>query len=111
MRGNWHTEQVIRARRQLHGQPGNLNGYVLDVNSAITGYGTHNRVVPECPRNGTLAVRIDRKWHLRDPTDAEMLRVARVLNGPRDMGGQWRCLSQMQSDDGQHAYVTFARVQ
>lgn len=38
-------ERCLREARQRHNMPGQLNGYVLDIDSSITSYGKHNRLL------------------------------------------------------------------
>lgn len=39
--------------RDMHGVPGQLNAFVLDVDSIVTGYGAHNRLVVMGPALGS----------------------------------------------------------
>lgn len=55
-------ENKKREEKKLHGVPGQLNGYVLDIESDITGYGKHNRLlVSGHPDGRQITVREDRR--------------------------------------------------
>jgi len=63
-------------RDKPHGEPGQLNAYVLDADSYVTGYGAHNRIVAGIVP-GSVYVREDRRG-LPDSTEAQRLAVMRA---------------------------------
>ena len=65
----------LAAFADWHGKYGHLNAIKLDHDSHVTGYGKHNRVRVCIPQGPRVTVSIDRVWELRDPTDAEIIRV------------------------------------
>ena len=69
-----------------HGKFGHLNVKKMDHNSVITGFGKHNRVVAFCPNHEGLYCRVDRVWELRDPTEKEIIKVARTQGAK----GKWQ---------------------
>jgi hypothetical protein len=69
-----------------HGEKGHLNIYKRDQDSVVTGYGKHHRVVAFLPDAEGLSVRVDHKHGDREPTIAEILKVARLDQGIK---GRW----------------------
>jgi hypothetical protein len=65
--------------REPHSVPGQLNVYVLDVDSVVTGYGAHNRLVVMGPALGSgerlIYIREDLRG-LPNSTDAQRRAVA-----------------------------------
>lgn len=93
---------------ERHNRPGHLNVCVLDQDDVVTGFGKHARVVASHPDHEGLYVRIDRPAKVRasgdfqypnlpDPTDREILTVARKDQGLR---GRWKIRSREEWNDG-----------
>lgn len=86
--------------------PGHLNVLIRDHDSAVTGFGKHDRVVAFDPRGNELFMRVDHKWGLGMPTSSQMLQAARLDNGLR---GRWTLERIEPRDDGRVTYVFFTR--
>lgn len=67
----------------------NINRKIKDIDTIITGHGVHNRVIAFFPKfdrasNSFLFhARVDHVNGLRDPSIAEILKVARKKNGTK----------------------------
>jgi len=66
---------------------GHLNVLVNDHDSVVTVFGQHDRVVCFQPQGNELYMRVDLKWDLGMPTEAQMLTVARK---DQDVRGRWK---------------------
>ncbi|KZX57763.1 hypothetical protein A3709_19260 [Halioglobus sp. HI00S01] len=73
-----------------HNVPGQLNTYTLDIDSVVTGFGKHARVVDFLPDSDGLYCRVDLRDGLREPTEREILKVARLKSGTK---GRWKLRS------------------
>lgn len=70
-----------------HGEKGHLNLRTRDQDSVVTGYGKHHRVVVSLALDRrTLHARVDHIHGEREPTIAEILKVARLHQGVK---GRW----------------------
>lgn len=67
----------------MHQNQGHLNIYVKDHDSVVTNYGKHDRVICFHPSFDSdldeliMYCRVDHKWNLGEPTDQDILVVAR----------------------------------
>ena len=80
-----------------HGEAGHLNVLTRDHDSIVTHYGQHDRVVAFLPQGDELYIRVDHKWQLGEPTEAQILDVARKDQGVR---GRWVLDRAERWDDG-----------
>jgi hypothetical protein len=92
--------------RMPHGVPGQINGYTLDRDSVITGYGKHYRVLGVHPSGDTLEIRVDHTGGPRMPTVAEVLAVARK---DQYLRGEWsyQHTTETVSSDGRYPDATW----
>lgn len=93
--------------KQPHGEPGHLNTMTRDHDSVVTSFGKHDRVVAFLPNHEGLYVRVDHKWQLGGPTEAQILDVARKDQGVR---GKWRLERREPWDDGSSTDYHFVRA-
>ena len=85
----------------------NLNIFIADVDSDITGFGQHNRVISFFPVKGECYCRVDRGTGLRDPSVEEIVKAAKLRNGDA-MRGQWQCITW--DDCGEVIHCDLVRV-
>lgn len=86
-----------------HGQPDNVNICVLDVDSDITGFGKHNRILVSLQHNGArkkITAREDILHNLNMSNDAQR---RKVMNGWRRMHPKGTTLTYVGSS---HPYMT-----
>jgi len=115
-----HTTAMIP--RNPHGKPYQLNAYVLDRDSSITGYGAHKRCVVFGSLCGTqISVRVDAVEGDDDlpwPTEAQVRKVASHphsrLHGSRvklhlRAREEWTC--SMNGRESAHVTYSFAALQ
>lgn len=90
-----------------------VNVITPDIKSVITGFGKHNRVVafmPSVDRDFgcvTLYARVDHVNGLPDPTEAEILTVARK---DQEAKGKYKLLDKTTSDDGRGTDYHFKKL-
>lgn len=70
-----------------HHLEGHLNIYTPDWESHVTGHGKHARVIAFIPDHEGLYCRVDMVWGLREPTEKEVLKVAKHYG---DAKGRWK---------------------
>lgn len=76
-----------------HGEEGHCNIYARDHDGAITGKGKHDRVCAFLPGydvdvcRTAVYVRIDHKWGLGMPTDAQ---VIKAFKADQSIKGRWK---------------------
>lgn len=69
--------------KEIHGEKGHFNIHVRDHDSAVTGFGKHDRVVCFHPQFEPyfncviMYCRVDHKWNLGIPTIEHILKVSR----------------------------------
>lgn len=97
--------RLAQVKKQL-ALEGHLNVYVRDHDSVVTGFGKHDRVVCFQPQGDTLYMRIDHKWGLGMPTEAEMLEVARK---DQELRGRWK-LKEITRLDGYSSDVNWEKL-
>lgn len=85
-----------------------LNTKIKDVDSVITGYGKHDRVVAFQPQGNTLYVRVDHGNKLGKPTAAQVLKAAKAH---QDIRGAWNLKKIEPWDDGSSTDYHFERKQ
>ncbi len=93
--------------KQAHGERGHVNTYTRDHDSVITAFGKHDRVVAFLPDNEGLYARVDHKWSLGEPTESQILAVARKDQGVR---GKWRLDRREPWNDGSSTDFHFVRA-
>ena len=64
-----------------------LNTEVHDLDSVVTGYGAHNRVVVFSLENNQCYCRIDALYDLPTPTEQDIIKV--MKNGLEQIKGRW----------------------
>ena len=94
-------------KREPHGEPGHVNIYTRDHDSVITAHGQHDRVVAFLPQGDGLYIRVDHKWNLGEPTEAQILAVARKDQGVK---GKWKLDRKTPWADGSSTDYEFVRV-
>jgi hypothetical protein len=104
---NARAAMAILQKGQPHGEQGHLNILLRDHQSAVTGYGAHDRVVAFLPNADGLYMRVDHKWGLGMPTVDQMLKVAR---DDQDVRGRWVLDRMDRYDDGRATDVYFKRA-
>lgn len=83
----------------------NLNIYTPDKESYVTGFGAHDRVIAFCPDSEGLYCRVDHLWNLPQPTEKQILEVARKQNGSLRRG--WKLASVTPWDNGKSTDYLF----
>lgn len=94
-------------KREPHGEPCHVNIYTRDHDSVITAHGRHDRVVAFLPQCHTLYIRVDHKWNLGEPTESQILTVARKDQGVK---GRWKLDRKTPRADGSSTDYEFARA-
>jgi len=92
-----------------HGLFGHLNVFTPDHKRKVTAYGKHDRVVVFHPDSEGLYCRVDHIWSLREPTEAEILAVARSGDGC-NLRGRWKLQSRQVWQDGSATDYHFIRA-
>jgi hypothetical protein len=69
---------------------GDLNIYTRDIDSVVTGFGIHQRVVATQPDQDGLYCRVDLVNNLPEPSVDQVLTVARK---DQSVKGKWKLLS------------------
>ena len=64
-------------KHEPHGVPGQCNIYTLDVDSEITSFGKHNRLLVFGNRDGTVTIREDLREDLPLSTEVDRQRAAK----------------------------------
>ena len=85
----------------------NINTAVLDVDSVITGFGKHDRVVCFLPDVSGLEMRVDCLHGLGLPTTEQLLTVARL---DQNIKGKWRIVDQVAIEPSLINQAKFTRV-
>jgi hypothetical protein len=88
-------------------QGNNANTAVLDVDSVITGYGKHDRVVCFLPDDSGLEMRVDCIHGLGLPTSEQLLTVAKL---DQNVKGKWRLVDQVMVNPVWINQAEFTRV-
>lgn len=88
---------------------GHLNVLTPDHQSVVTAHGKHDRVVCCLPKGDEMYMRVDLKWGLGMPTPAQMLTVARKIQG---VAGRWGIerMERYQGHNGECVDVYFKRA-
>jgi hypothetical protein len=73
-----------------HHLQGHFNTRTPDWESHVTSYGKHARVMATIPNHEGLYCRVDMVWGLREPTEKEVLKVAKHYG---DAKGRWKLRS------------------
>lgn len=89
-----------------HGKFGHLNVMIRDHDSHVTGFGKHDRVVVFGPEGNTFTARVDHKWELGCPTDAQVMKVARK---DWTLRGRWVVVSREMTEDGKSTFLEFKK--
>lgn len=92
-----------------HGLFGHLNVVTPDHKRKCTGYGKHDRVVVFHPDASGLYCRVDHIWSLGEPTEAQILAVARSNDGC-NLRGRWKLQSKQVWADGSSTDYHFTRT-
>lgn len=98
---------VYATFKDWHGCFGHVNCLLLDHDSVITNYGKHDRVIAFCPdKEGVLTCRVDHLWQLGNPSEKDILTVARKEGYIK---GHWKMFDIEKADDGSSTWFYFRK--